>query len=179
MGAGGEATKLSIIVVRWSISPPKLLSGRSSSLRRLPRLRLAALEMRRRRPVRHDPGEPPHDHGRKTAPVPRRRADAIQYSEPACRGKKESDTAPNCDSRGRLELEIVQLSYPDRSIRLSILQTQPISEERWFWYADRAGRPRRVTESLTDHAALDGFVIQAAGRCAFRLRDLRQLADRV
>jgi len=78
-----------------------------------------------------------------------------------------------------LDFEIVHPFHPDRGIRLPILQTQLIGEERWFWYADRAGRPRRVRESFTDRAAPNDFVVQAAGRCAFRLRDLMQLADRL
>lgn len=91
--------------------------------------------------------------------------------------KEKSDTAPSCNSIGRPEFEIVHPFHPDRGIRLRVLQTQLVCGARWLWYADRDGRPRRVQESFTDRAELDAFVIQAEGRCAFRLRDLVRLVD--
>ena len=93
--------------------------------------------------------------------------------------KKESNTALSCESNGRLEFEIVHPFHPDRGIRLRVLQRQSLCGVRWLWYVDRDGRARRVKESFTDRAELDGFVIQAAGRCAFRLTDLVRLAERV
>ena len=45
LGAGGEATMLSVMVARWRMRSPKLVIGKPSSLRRLPRLRLAAAEI--------------------------------------------------------------------------------------------------------------------------------------
>jgi Family of unknown function (DUF5372) len=40
---------------------------------------------------------------------------------------------------------------------------------------DRAGNPRQVRQDFTDRAPPDEFRQQAAGRCAFHLRDLVRL----
>jgi Family of unknown function (DUF5372) len=76
-----------------------------------------------------------------------------------------------------LVFEIVHPFHPDRCIRLEVLQTQLSGGERWLWYAGGDGKLRRVKESFTDRAALNGFVLAAAGRCAFRLRDLVGVAE--
>jgi hypothetical protein len=98
---------------------------------------------------------------------------------PACRGKKESDTAPSCDSNGRSEFEIIHPFHPDRGVRLQVVQRRIDGGVGWLWYVDRDGRSRRVKESFTDRAEPDAFACQAAGHCAFSLRDLVRLVDRV
>lgn len=93
--------------------------------------------------------------------------------------KKESDIALSSDSSGRSDFEITHPFHPDRSCQLQLLHTRVDGGVRWLWYADREGRSRQVRQSSTNRAEPDAFRRQAAGRCAFALRDLVRLAELV
>jgi hypothetical protein len=47
----------------------------------------------------------------------------------------------------------------------------------WIWYLDRQGTARQVKRAFTNLTKPDDFLQQAAGRCAFHIRDLVGLVD--
>jgi hypothetical protein len=77
---------------------------------------------------------------------------------------------------------VVRVTHPFHPLRgcefvfLSIGQTW--GEDRVF-FLDEAGVRRSLPTSWTDAAAVDPFVVVAAGRAAFRVEDLVALADLV
>jgi hypothetical protein len=90
--------------------------------------------------------------------------------------RKESETAPNSDSSGRLEFEISHPFHPDCGQRLRVLHTRVDQGVRWLWYTDTEGRPRQVQESFTNRVEPNVFQRHAAGRCAFAFADLVRLS---
>ena len=77
---------------------------------------------------------------------------------------------------------IVRITHPFHPL---LDQTFELLERRRAWGEDRVhvydadGRLRRLPASWTDAADLDPFVIQAAGRSAFRAEDLARLVVQV
>jgi len=71
-----------------------------------------------------------------------------------------------------LEFEIVHPFHPDRGRRLTKVHARIDRGVEWLWYMDGQGRARQVQRALTNFAQSDAFLHEAAGRCAFHLRDL-------
>jgi hypothetical protein len=84
----------------------------------------------------------------------------------------ESDTALELRSSGVCEFEIIHPFHPDRGRPLTLVHTRIDRGVEWIWYLDRRGTARQVKRAFTNLTKPDDFLDQAAGRCAFHMRDL-------
>ena len=86
--------------------------------------------------------------------------------------RSESDTALELRSSGVCEFEIIHPFHPDRGRPLTLVHTRIDRGVEWIWYLDRRGTARQVKRAFTNLTKPDDFLDQAAGRCAFHMRDL-------
>src|SRR3954451_20361063 len=86
----------------------------------------------------------------------------------------EFTNAPHRDVEKR-SFRVIHPYHPLFEEEFELLACRQNWGEDRVWFQDRSGRLHSVPTSWTDAAAIDAFVIVAAGRSLFRVTDLLEL----
>ena len=90
----------------------------------------------------------------------------------------EYTNAPHGNLEGR-RFRITHPYHPLFQLEFEAISNRQNWGEDRVWFYDNSGRFRSVPTSWTDAAAVDAFVVVAAGRSLFRVVDLVELSQRI